>query len=127
MTKVTIIAVGRVRSVGYRALVRQAASQFGLKGLVREISNGQVEVFCEGKPSSISKFLKIINYKGQQNSALSLYVESLTVNCEGEKGYLGPLKEYKEFEIDYGFEVNSPFDRELLECLESRLLHLAPR
>jgi hypothetical protein len=38
---------------------------------------------------------------------------------EGEKVYLGPWKEYSDFEIDYGFEIQSPVDCPMLENLES--------
>jgi acylphosphatase len=125
MTKVTIIADGCIQGAGCRTLVKQVASQIGLKGLVRNLSNGQVEIFCEGQLPRINKLLKMINCKGRKNDVLSVYVESLTVRKEGENGYLGPWKQYVEFEICYGFEVESPVDRTLFECLENRLLLLA--
>jgi len=90
MTKVTIIADGCIQGAGYRTLVKQVASQIGLKGLVRNLSNGQVEIFCEGQLPRINKLLKMINCKERKNDVLSVYVESLTVRKEGENGYLGP-------------------------------------
>jgi acylphosphatase len=125
MVKVTIIADGWVQGSGYRTFVKQVASQLGLKGLVRNLSNGEVEIFCEGELPRINKLLKMINYKRQKHDVLSVYVESLTVHKEGEKDYQGSWKHYVQFEIDYGFEVESPVDRTLLECLEKRLLLLA--
>ena len=125
MAKATIIIEGWVQSVGYRAFVKRIASQLGLKGLVRNLSDGKVEVFCEGSLPQINKLLKMASYKGRKGDPLSAYVESLTICKEGEKGYFGPWKEYKEFDIDYGFEVQSPVDRALLENLESGTLYVA--
>ena len=125
MTKMTIIAEGWIQSVGYRAFVKRVASQLGLKGLVRNLPDGKVEVFCEGTLPKINTLLKMMDYKGKKDDALSAYVENLGVYKEGEKGYLGPWKEYKDFEIDYGFEVASPVDRALIENLESGTLYVA--
>ena len=97
MAKVTIIAEGWIQSAGYRAFVKRVASQLGIKGLVRNLSDGKVEVFCEGDFSKISILLQKIDYKGKKDDALSIYVEKLSVYREGEKGYLGPWKEYSGF------------------------------
>src|SRR5208283_2710771 len=118
MVKVTIIAEGWIQSVGYRAFVKRVASQLGLKGLVRNLPDGTVEIFCEGDLPKIDLLLKKMDYKGKKDDALSAYVENLSIYREGEKGYVGPWKEYKEFEIDYGFNVASPVDRALIEYLE---------
>jgi acylphosphatase len=125
MTKITIIVDGWIQGVGYRAFVKRTASQLGLKGLVRNLPDGRVEVFCEGAFSKINKLLKLLDYKGRKGNALSAYVERLSVYREGEKGFRGPWKEYKAFDIDYGFEVPSPVDRALLENLESGTLYVA--
>jgi acylphosphatase len=125
MPKVTIIATGWIQGVGYRAFVKRVASQLGLKGLVRNLPDGQVEVFCEGAQSRINTLLKMLNYKGRKGDPLSAYVESLNVCKEGEKDYEGPWKNYGEFEIDYGFEIQSPVDRALLENLENGTLYVA--
>ena len=125
MAKATITIEGWVQSVGYRAFVKRVASQLGLKGLVRNLPDGKVEVLCEGSLSRINKFLKMASYRGRKSDPLSAYVESLNIYKEGETGYRGPWKEYKEFDIDYGFEVQSPVDRALLENLESGTLYVA--
>ncbi len=125
MTRITLIAEGWIQSVGYRAFVKRIAGQLGLKGLVRNLSDGRVEMFCEGDYSKIDKLLTMLNYKGKKDDPLSAYVESLTVYKEGEQGYSGPWKEYKGFDIDYGFEIASPVDRALLENLESGTLYVA--
>lgn len=67
----------------------------------------------------------MISYKGRKDDPLSAYVESLDVYYEGEPTYHEPWKEPRDFEIDYGFEVESPVDRALLENLESGTLYVA--
>ena len=125
MAKATIIAKGWIQSVGYRAFVKQTASQLELKGLVRNLPNGNVEIFCEGDLAKIKLLVKKIDYKGKTGDPLSAYIESLSVYLEGDKGYLGPWKEYKEFEIDYGIEIPSPADRLIIENLESGKIYVA--
>lgn len=125
MAKVTIIAEGSIQSVGYRAFVKRIASELGLKGLVRNLPDRKVEIFCEGSLTKIDTLLKKMNYKGEKDDVLSAYVENLSVYKEGEKGYLGPWKEYTDFQIDYGFEVRSPVNRALLEHLESGTLYIS--
>jgi acylphosphatase len=125
MVKITIIADGWIQGVGYRAFVKRVGSQLGLKGLVRNLPDGQVEVFCEGSLAQVNKLLKMMSYKGKKGDPLSAYVESLSVYKEGEKGYRGPWKGYREFDVDYGFEIQSPVDRALLEQLESGTLYVA--
>ncbi len=124
MAKATIIAEGWIQSVGYRAFVKRVASQLGLNGLVRNLPDGTVEIFCEGDLPKIDLLLKKMDYKGKKDDALSAYVENLSIYREGEKGYVGPWKEYKGFEIDYGFNVPSPVDRALIEYLESGTLYV---
>ena len=124
MAKATVIVEGWIQSVGYRTFVKQVASQLGLKGLVRNLLDGKVEVFCEGDAPKIQQFLQKIDYKGKKDDALSAYVENLSVYMEGEKGYFGPWKEYEDFHIDYGFEIQSPVDRAMLENLESGKIYV---
>jgi len=125
MAKATIIVEGWIQGVSYRTFVKQVATQVGLKGLVRNLPDGTVEVFCEGDLPKINKLLDKINYKGKKDDPLSAYVENLNVYMEDEKGYLGAWKEYKDFQIDYGFEIESPVDRAMLENLESGKIYVA--
>jgi len=117
--KATIIVQGWIQNVGYRTFIKQVAVNLGMKGLVRNLSNGEVEIFCEADFSKIEEFTRKIDYKGKKDDPLSANVENLSVYEEGKEGYLGPWKKYSDFEIDYGFEIQSPVDRAMLENLES--------
>ncbi len=125
MAKITIIVDGWIQGVGYRAFVKRVASQLGLKGLVRNLPEGKVEVFCEGTLPQVNKLLKMMSYRGRKDDPLSAYVENISVYKEGEKGYRGAWKKYGEFDMDYGFKIQSPVNRALLEHLESGTLYVA--
>jgi acylphosphatase len=125
MAKATIIVEGWIQNVGYRAFVKQSASQFALKGLVRNLPSGKVEIFCDGDLDKITQLVEKINFKGKRDGPLSAYVDNLSVYRESEHGYLGPWKDYADFEVDYGIEIQSPADRLIIENLESGKIYFA--
>jgi len=49
---------GRVQGVFYRAFTRDIAHSIGLKGWVRNLRDGRVEVVLEGKKELIEKAIK---------------------------------------------------------------------
>src|SRR3989304_1786061 len=118
MVKARIIVEGTVQGTGYRALVKNYANRRGLNGLVRNLPDGKVEIFLEGKKEKIEQLAKDINVKGSPSNPLSLNVENLTVNWESEKGLEDAWKTYSGFEIDYGAEKLTAFEKENLESLE---------
>jgi acylphosphatase len=54
------VVTGRVQGVGYRNFVEYIASKLGLTGYVRNLSDGNVEVFAMGTPESLSDFRKAL-------------------------------------------------------------------
>ncbi|MEJ2542692.1 MAG: acylphosphatase [Calditrichaceae bacterium] len=52
-----IIIQGRVQGVGYRWFTMQVAQKLGIKGYVKNIMDGSVEVFAQGDETSIQEFL----------------------------------------------------------------------
>jgi acylphosphatase len=118
MAKVRIIVDGTVRGTGYRALVKHCASRRGIKGLVRNLEDGKVEIFCDGSKDKIKQFMKDIEVKGDPSDPLSLNVEQVDSYWEGDKKFRDAWKSYSGFEIDYGTDELSRFQRENLESLE---------
>lgn len=58
MERYLIVFEGRVQGVGFRYTVYQIANSYNLTGLVRNMSNGNVEVQVQGNKESIDDFLK---------------------------------------------------------------------
>ena len=107
-----------VQGSGYRALVKSYANRRGISGLVRNLNDGKVEIFCEGSKDSIEQLMKDINVKGIISNPLSLNVDNIGIHWEGEKGFEESWKPYVGFEIDYGPAQLTQFERENLESLE---------
>jgi acylphosphatase len=119
MAKARVLVEGIVQGVGYRALVKHIATLFGVKGLVRNLEEGGVEIYCDGDKNSIERLLKAIEVKGNPEDQFNLNVRKVESYWEGEKGYSPAWKEYNRFEIDYGEDRSySPYEQESLESFE---------
>jgi len=116
--RATIRVFGNVQAVGYRALVKTIARRMGVKGLIRNLEDGSVEVFAEAEEKVLDEFLKAIDIKGRPEDLLSLHVDRIEVYKEGEPGYRGPWRSYGVFEIDYGEEKPRPIEKDMAESLE---------
>jgi len=120
-----MLVEGVLQGVGYRALVKQAARFLGVKGLVRNLDDGRVEIFCEGSKTSMEKFRKLLEIKGKPDDILSINVTRIKYFEEGAKGYGPAWKPYRGFEIDYGIEKLSPFEESSLEYHEYEKLYFS--
>ena len=119
MVKARILIQGTVQGVGYRAMVKHLATQNNVRGLIRNLDTGGVELFFDGEKSGVERLLKAIDVKGNPKDPFSLNVARMGRRWEGEDGYTPAWREYKRFEIDYGEEKKySPFERESLESFE---------
>ncbi|WP_186577734.1 acylphosphatase [Aquibacillus kalidii] len=58
--RVHLFVSGRVQSVGFRAMTQQLASTLNIKGWVKNLSNGDVEVEAEGTTENLEKFIASI-------------------------------------------------------------------
>jgi acylphosphatase len=121
--KANVYVLGSVQAVGYRVLVKNIAMLMGVKGLVRNLEDGSVEIYAEAEKDVLERFIKALEVKGRPGDILSLNVERVEVRWEGTPGYTGPWKQYKQFEIDYGEEVTRPVEREMVESLELAKLY----
>lgn len=55
--RLTAVVHGDVQGVGYRVFVLREAARLGLRGYVRNLPNGTVEVVAEGPRSLLEQFL----------------------------------------------------------------------
>jgi acylphosphatase len=58
MTMQRVVVQGRVQGVGFRAWVSSNARKRGLKGWVRNLSNGAVEAVFAGEPDLVEQMVK---------------------------------------------------------------------
>lgn len=79
---------GRVQGVFYRAFVLRRAFSLNLKGRVRNLKNGEVEVVAEGKKENLKKLISDLK-KGPPLAR----VEKIDLKWEQSLG------EFKNFEI----------------------------
>jgi acylphosphatase len=79
---------GRVQGVFFRAYTKEQADKAGVKGFVRNLAGGTVEIVSEGSDIELRHFLNMIE-KGPPQSK----VEDITVKWEE------PKNEFKKFYI----------------------------
>jgi acylphosphatase len=85
-----IIFAGRVQGVGFRKFVKKKADEMGVKGFVRNLPDGTVEVLAEADEETLKKFFKTIENGPPLASVNGVRYEFL----EKEGGY-------DEFKIEY--------------------------
>ena len=72
---------GRVQGVGFRYSAVREAHRLRVNGWVRNASNGDVEVWAEGKPENLASFLQWLR-KGPQFSRIDS-VDTVEKDCKG--------------------------------------------
>jgi len=81
---------GRVQCVLFRDSMKRKASELGVKGFVKNLSNGKVEAVIEGDRENINELVK-----WSQKGSLLAKVTDVAVN---EEKYIG---EFNDFVIKY--------------------------
>ena len=66
---------GRVQGVGYRYFAQEAAERRGVRGFVRNLFNGDVEVHAEGDAAALQLFKQDLQ-KGPRMSNVTKVVET---------------------------------------------------
>lgn len=102
MVKARILVEGRVQGVGFRYFVKATAVTSGVKGLVRNLEDGRVEIFCDCvSRERLEEFVKKISVKSGYGFGLGPHVEKVLVFGEGEKGFAPAWQRYEGFEITH--------------------------
>ena len=55
------LIAGRVQGVGFRFFAREAAAREGLRGFVRNLEDGRVEVQAEGDQAALERFERALH------------------------------------------------------------------
>ena len=79
------IVKGRVQGVGFRYFTRQLAEELGIKGWVKNIQDGAVEVHAEGEEKPMEQFLRKV--KRGPSLAFVQDVQAGEVEPEGYQGF----------------------------------------
>lgn len=82
-----IIIKGSVQNLFFRNFIKDHADSLGLKGFVRNLDNGQVEVFVEGDIESVDEMYERCK-KGSKNTQ----VREATINEAS-------FQDFKEFKV----------------------------
>lgn len=90
MKRFHLIIHGDVQGVLYRSNTRKKASELGLKGYVKNLPNGAVEVVAEGSENKLNELIEFCrNSPGYSNVT--------NVKIKEEK----PTNEFNSFEVEY--------------------------
>lgn len=62
-----VIYTGHVQGVGFRYTTRNLASGFDVRGYVKNLSDGSVELVCQGLPPELNAYLSAVrsHFAGQ--------------------------------------------------------------
>jgi acylphosphatase len=80
---------GRVQGVGFRWFVHREAAEIGLRGWVRNTTDGHVEIVAAGSPEDLNE-LKTALHKGSRGSRVDRVLEHELE--ESEAANLGPFE-----------------------------------
>ena len=73
---------GRVQGVGFRRFVEQEAQQYELSGVVRNLEDGRVEFYAEGRDENLQEFEQAI----RRGPMLSVVREVVTRTLDKPEG-----------------------------------------
>lgn len=76
---------GRVQGVGFRFFAERAARAAGVRGWVRNLSDGRVETLAEGEESAVARYLEKIREGPMGGRVDDVRVEELAP--EGIEGF----------------------------------------
>ncbi len=108
-----LVVRGFVQGVGYRAFIQMMARRLGIRGIVRNLNDGNVEVIVTGRPESIEKFAKLIEIKAESPFEPDVH----EIEVEDYAGH----ESFDDFRIDYGYDMTVA-EKEMIERSEIGIL-----
>ena len=87
MKTIRIHITGMVQGIMFRQFIKDQADKIGVKGYVRNLEDGRVEVAIEGKDQEVNEMLKICRKGAPYSQVKELEIEDI------------PSQEFKEFKI----------------------------
>ena len=90
MKRAHVFYSGQVQGVGFRYTAQDIAMSLGLKGFVKNLEDGRVEIVAEGREADIKELLDKIS-----KDQLGRYIKDTELSWEK------PTKEFDSFEIAF--------------------------
>ena len=84
---VRLYITGTVQGIFFRAFVKENAERNNIKGFVRNLEDGRVEIFLEGDSDSVNKMIEICK-KGPKHSQ----IKNIEINLE-------KFQDFKTFKV----------------------------
>lgn len=88
MKRIRLIISGRVQGVLFRYNTKKIAKNLDLRGFVKNLQDGTVEVIAEGSEEKLNKFIEFC-----KKGPMLAHVTDVRISYENYKG------EFKEFEV----------------------------
>jgi acylphosphatase len=88
MKRIKAIASGKVQGVGFRMYTQQKARQLGVRGYVRNLRNGDVEIVAVGEVDAVDALTEWAESGSPSAVVNNLKVETIT-----------DIEEFKDFKI----------------------------
>ena len=85
MKRIHVFVSGRVQGVAFRWVTSDVAIQLGVKGWVRNLRDGRVEVVAEGAEETLNEFLKFLHRGPRYAKVRDVQVEWLEGTGEFNK------------------------------------------
>ena len=73
---IRLYITGTVQGIFYRAFIKENAEKLDIKGFVRNLEDGRIEIFIEGNPEPINKMIEICK-KGPKHSEIKKVEEKV--------------------------------------------------
>ena len=113
-----LIIEGNVQAVGFRALIKQIGRNMRIKGSIKNLDDGTVEIYCECEQNIYEEFKNKINFKSSDTEdPLQINVTNIKEHDESSEGFDSSRLNYP-FEVFYDGEEIRPLEKELLERSE---------
>jgi len=90
MQAIHAIISGRVQGVSFRAFVSAWANELRLKGFVKNLHTGEVEIIAEGEKQKLEEFIKIL-----EKGAPSSHIKEFRIE------WISPSNNFSDFSIEY--------------------------
>jgi acylphosphatase len=77
MKTIRVYLSGSVQGVFFRKYLEEKANEFGIRGFVRNLDDGRVEVLIEGRDENVNTMLEICKKGNQHTKVTDIQIQEL--------------------------------------------------